>query len=129
MYFDHSFCFYQMYLFQKIINMAKRNCTFNNDWLIEFEWVEKSSSARTSYCKLCHHTFDISYMGRSALIQKGRSIKIRKFLENLFRYHFLRKRKAMLSVLLCQIQIKTNAHHAHLQMCNIRSSVPCPLLS
>ena len=56
-----------MHLFQKIINTAKRNCTFNNDWLIAFEWVEKGSSARTAYFKLCHQTFDVSNMGRSAL--------------------------------------------------------------
>ena len=50
---------------QKMINMAKRNCTLNNDWLIEFEWVERGSNAqRTAYCKLFHHTFDISNMGK-----------------------------------------------------------------
>ena len=34
--------------------MAKRNCTFNDDWLIEFEWVEFSNmgtSALTSHSK------------------------------------------------------------------------------
>ena len=75
MYFDHGLCFYQMYLFQKIINVAKRNCTFNDDWLIEFEWVEKGSSARTANCKLCHHTFDISNMGRSALTSHSKGKK------------------------------------------------------
>ena len=55
--------------------MAKRNCTFNDDWLIEFEWVEKGSSARTAYCKLCHHTFDISNMGRSALTSHSKGKK------------------------------------------------------
>ena len=52
-------------LFQKISNMAKRNCTFNDGCLIEFEWVEKGPNAQTAYCKLFHHKFDISNMGRS----------------------------------------------------------------
>ena len=78
--------------------MAKCNCTFNDDWLIEFEWVEKDASARAAYCKLCHHTFYISNMGRSALTShsKEKKHKDTKFLGNHFRYHFLRKRKAML---------------------------------
>ena len=53
--------------FRRIISIAKHKCTFNDDWLIEFEWVEKGSNARTAYCKLCHHTFDISNNGRSVV--------------------------------------------------------------
>ena len=56
-------------------NMAKRNCTFNNDWLVEFEWVEKGSSARAAYCKLCHHTFDFSNMKRSVLTSHSKGKK------------------------------------------------------
>ena len=59
-------------LFQKIVSMAKCNCTFNDNWLIEFECVEKGPNARTVYCKLYCHTFDISDMGRSVIINHSK---------------------------------------------------------
>ena len=46
--------------------MTKCNCTFSDDQSIEFEWVEKGPNAQAAYCQLCHHTFDISDVGRSA---------------------------------------------------------------
>ena len=55
--------------------MAKRNCTFNGNWLIEFEWVEKGLDARTAYCQLCPHTFDISNMGKTAVISHSKGEK------------------------------------------------------
>ena len=87
--------------------MAKRNCTFNDDWLIEFEWVEKGPNAGTVYCQLFHLTFDISNMERSAVTnhskEEGRSTRIRKFLGSHFSITFFVKRKAVLLVLLCRI--------------------------
>ena len=79
-------------------NVAKRNCTFNDDWLIEFECVEKGFSARTAYCKLCHHTFDISNMGRSVLTShsKVKKYKDKEISLKSLPVSFLRKRKAML---------------------------------
>ena len=61
--------------FRKIINMAKHNCTSNDDWLIEFEWVEKFSIAWTACCKLCHYTLDIFNMGRSAVTSHSKGKK------------------------------------------------------
>ena len=50
--------------------MAKRKCTFNDDWLRikEFEsWLDKGPNRSVAYCKLCQQSFDVSNMGRSAL--------------------------------------------------------------
>ena len=57
--------------------MAKCNCSFDHDWLIEFKWLEKGPIARTAYCHPCHHTCDISSMGRSAVTRhsKGKKYK------------------------------------------------------
>ena len=78
--------------------MAKGNCTFNDDWLIEFKWIEKGSSGRTAYCELCHHTFDISNMGRSVLTShsKVEKYKDKEISSKSLLVSFLRKRKAML---------------------------------
>ena len=49
--------------------MAKRKCTFNDDWLRikEFEsWPDKVPNRSVAYCKLCQQSFDVSNMGRSA---------------------------------------------------------------
>ena len=62
-------------LFQEISNMAKCNCTFNDGCLIEFEWVEKGPNAGTAYCKLFHHKFDISNMGRSMVTSHSKGKK------------------------------------------------------
>ena len=78
--------------------MAKDSCTFNDAWVIEFEWVEKGTSARTAYCKLCHHTFEISNMGRSALTShsKRKKHKNKKISSKSFPVSFFAKRKTML---------------------------------
>ena len=78
--------------------MAKRNCSFNDDWLIEFEWVENAPVQELHIVNyaIIHLTFLIWEEVCLLVIQKGRSIKIRKFLRNHFRYHLLRERKAML---------------------------------
>ena len=50
--------------------MAKRKCTFNNDWLRikEYEsWLDKGPNRSVAYCKLCQQSFDVCNMGRSAL--------------------------------------------------------------
>ena len=50
--------------------MAKRKCTFNDDWLRikEFEsWLDKGPNRSVAYCKLCQQSFDVSNMGQSAL--------------------------------------------------------------
>ena len=34
--------------------MSKRICTFIDNWLTEFKtWLEKVSSSKAAYCKLC----------------------------------------------------------------------------
>ena len=46
--------------------MAKRKCTFNDDWLRikEFEsWLDKGPKCCVAYCKLCQQSFDVSNMG------------------------------------------------------------------
>ena len=43
--------------------------------MTEFEWVEKCSSARIAYCKICHYTFHFSNMGRSALTSNSKGKK------------------------------------------------------
>ena len=120
-------------LFQKIISIRKSNCTFNDDWLIEFEWVEKGSNARTVYFKLCHHTFDISNMGRSVVTaySKGRSTRIRKILGSHFHY-FLQKRKVMLCLTVsdlgqgqCPSALSSSSYVQHKKHC----TWPCFLLN
>ena len=121
-------------LFQNIISIGKSNCTFNDDWLIEFEWVEKGSNARTVYFRLCHHTFDISNMGRSVVTvhSKGRSTRIRKILGSHFHYHFLQKRKAMLCLTVPDLgqgqsphALSSSSHVQHKKHC----TWPCFLLN
>ena len=75
-------------------NVAKRNCTFFNHWLIEFEWVEKGPSARTAYCQLYHHTFDISNM-RSTVIShsEGKKHKDKEISRKLLPISFLQKKR------------------------------------
>ena len=77
-------------------NIAQRNCTFNDAWLIEFEWVEKGTSARTAYYKLCHHTFEISNMGRSALTShlKGKKHKDKEVSSKSLPVSFFAKKKS-----------------------------------
>ena len=79
MHFEYVTC-YQFSLFQKIVNVAKCSCTVNNDSFIEFKCVEKGSNARTAYCKLCHHIFEISNIGRSAVTShsKGKEYKAKE---------------------------------------------------
>ena len=79
--------------------MAKRNCTFNNDWMIECEWAEKGPNVRTAYYQLCLHTFDISNKGRSAVSShsKGKKHKNKEISgKSLKIAFFCKKRKVML---------------------------------
>ena len=58
--------------------MAKRKCTFNDDWLQikEFEsWLDKGPNCSVAYCKLCQQSFDVSNMGRSALSSHAKGKK------------------------------------------------------
>ena len=85
--FDHVPYYYKFVSFRKIINMAKHNCTSNDDWLIELEWVEKFSSARTACCAnyaIIHLIFLIWEEVQSPAIQKGRSTRMSKFLGSHF---------------------------------------------
>ena len=121
-------------LFQKISNMAKRNCTFNDGCLIEFEWVEKGPNAQTAYCKLVHHKFDISNMGRSMVTShsEGKKHKDKEISVKSLPISIFAKKKVMLwRALLCRIYIKGNVHLLcrHLQMCCIKSSAPCLVIS
>ena len=76
--------------------MAKRNCTFNDNWLIEFECVEKGPNAQTVYCKLYHHTFDISNMGRSVITNhsKGKKHKDKEISRKSLPIAFFAKKKS-----------------------------------
>ena len=79
--------------------MAKRNCTFNDGCLIEFEWVEKGPNAQTAYCKLFHHKFDISNMGRSMVTShsEGKKHKDKEIsVKSLPISIFAKKKKVML---------------------------------
>ena len=61
--------------------MAKRKCTFNDDWLRikEFEsWLDKGPNRSVAYCKLCQQSCDVSNMGRSALNSHAKDIKHKK---------------------------------------------------
>ena len=96
-------------LFQKIINMAKRNCTFNDDWLIEFEWVEKGPNAGTVYCQLFHLTFDISNMERSAVTNhsKGKKHKNKEISrKSLFNNIFCKKKSSVVSLTVSDLDKK-----------------------
>ena len=119
-------------LFQKIIDMAKYNCIFDHDWLIEFEWVEKGPNARTAYCYPCHHTCDISSMGRSAVTShsKGKKHKDNEISRKSLLILFFAKKKSCESCCV-RFRSKGNVHllHSHLQMCGIRSRVPCLVFS
>ena len=75
--------------------MIKHNCTFNDDWLIEFEWVDKDPNAGTVYCKLCHHTFDVSNMGRRVVTShsKGKKHKNKEISRKSLLISFFAKKK------------------------------------
>ena len=81
--------------------MVKRNCTFKDDWLIEFEWVEIDPNAGTVYCQLCHFTFDISNMERSAVTNhsKGKKHKNKEISrKSLFNIIFCKKKSSVVSL-------------------------------
>ena len=115
-YFDHIPC-YHFFSFQKIIDMAKYNCIFDHDWLIEFEWVEKGPNARTAYCYPCHHTCDISSMGRSAVTShsKGKKHKDNEISRKSLLILFFAKKKSCESYCV-RFRSKGNVHllHSHL---------------
>ena len=110
-------------LFQKIINMAKHNCIFNDDWLIEFEWVKKGFYALT-----LNHAFDISHLERSALTShsKGKKHKGKEISStSLPISFFVKKESDVVSLIvwdLDQGQCPSASSHVHLIF---RSSVPC----
>ena len=69
--------------------MSKRICTFIDNWLTEFKtWLEKVSSSKAAYCKLCQLQFDVSNMERSTVTNHAKAKKKKKNLESLFKYHF-----------------------------------------
>ena len=70
--------------------MSKRICTFIDNWLTEFKtWLEKVSSSKAAYCKLCQLQFDVSNMERSTVTNHAKAKKKKKKnLESLFKYHF-----------------------------------------
>ena len=73
--------------------MAKRCCSFNDDWLKEQEWslwLERGSNVKTAYCKLCNHSFDVSNMGKSAVAShaKGKKHKEKISLKKSLPIHF-----------------------------------------
>ena len=84
------------------MNMAKCNCTFNNDWLIELEKVPMRELHIVNYATI-HLIFPIWKEMQLLAFQMWRSARIREFLESHFQYHFLQKRKAMLWILLCRV--------------------------
>ena len=113
-------------------NVAKRNCTFFNHWLIEFEWVEKGPSARTAYCQLYHHTFDISNMRRSTVIShsEGKKHKDKEISRKLLPISFFAKKSDVLSLTVSDLdQGQCPSAPSSLQMCSIGSSVPCLIFS
>ena len=89
--------------------MTKRNGTFNDDWLIEFEWVEKGPNAGTVYCQLFHLTFDISNMERSAVTNhsKGKKHKNKEISrKSLFNNIFCKKKSSVVSLTVSDLDKK-----------------------
>ena len=76
--------------------MVKCNCTFNDDWLIEFDWVEKAPmhEPRIVNYATINLIFLILEEVRSLATQNGRCTKIRTFLGSQLQYQFLQKRKS-----------------------------------
>ena len=59
--------------------MSKRICTFIDNWLTEFKtWLEKVSSSKAAYCKLCQLQFDVSNMERSTVTNHAKAKKKKK---------------------------------------------------
>ena len=112
-------------LFQKIINMAKRNFTFDNDWFIEFEWVEKGPMHElciVNYVTV-HLIFLISEELQSLAIQKGKKHKDKEISSKSLPISFFAKKKSDVMSLTLSDLDKDNVHLLcpHLQMCSIRS--------
>ena len=64
--------------------MSKRICTFIDNWLTEFKtWLEKVSSSKAAYCKLCQLQFDVSNMERSTVTNHAKAKKKEKFRKSL----------------------------------------------
>ena len=60
--------------------MSKRLASFNDDWLEldEFKlWLEKGINTKTARCSVFKHSFDISSMGKSAIVShsKGKNME------------------------------------------------------
>ena len=64
--------------------MSKRICTFIDNWLTEFKtWLEKVSSSKAAYCKLCQLQFDVSNMEISTVTNHAKAKKKKKFRKSL----------------------------------------------
>ena len=58
--------------------MSKRSTSFNSNWLEldEFKpWLEKGINTRTARCSVCRQSFDVSNMGKSAVVSHAKGKK------------------------------------------------------
>ena len=63
--------------------MSKHLTTLSDDWLEldEFNaWLKKGIDTKTARCSICKHSFDISNMGKSAIVSysKGQKYLVKK---------------------------------------------------
>ena len=53
-------------------------CSFHDSWLRKNDfkiWVRQSTVSTEAYCEICAKSFDISNMGRAALVSHAKSAK------------------------------------------------------
>ena len=58
--------------------MSKRSTSFNSNWLEldEFKpWLEKGINTKTARCSICRQSFDVSNMGKSAVVSHAKGKK------------------------------------------------------